>query len=86
MSSLDNRSNSDMALAVDVDLHADGKILTLSSAGVLSAPQLDAVGLLFNNVVCNVADKNARVEQFVSVRNDTNGIASEDHRTPTALN
>lgn len=26
MSSLDNRSNSDMALAVDVDLHADGKI------------------------------------------------------------
>lgn len=86
MSSLDNRSNSDMALAVDVDLHADGKIfLTLSSAGVLSAPQLDAVGLLFNNVVCNVADKNARVEQFVSVRNDTNGIASEDHRTPNGL-
>lgn len=83
MSFLDNRSNSGMALAVDVDLHADGRIvLTLSSAGALTAPQLEAVGVLFNNVVCSVADKNARVEQFVSVRHYTNGIASDDHRTP----
>ncbi|EAQ90316.1 hypothetical protein CHGG_02251 [Chaetomium globosum CBS 148.51] len=66
MSALGTQSKSDMALAIDVDLHPDGKILlTLSSAGALSETQLDEVGRLFADVVFSAADENARVGQFL---------------------
>ncbi|KAH6637235.1 hypothetical protein F5144DRAFT_510292 [Chaetomium tenue] len=66
MSALRTQSKSDMALAIDVDLHADGKILlTLSSAGALNETQLDEVGRLFAEVVFSAAEENARVGQFL---------------------
>lgn len=86
MSALCTWSKSDMALAFDVNLHADGKIvLTLSSAGVLTESQLSDVGQLFEKVAYSVTDKNARVEQFVSVHDDANAVASEDHHIPNGI-
>ncbi|KAK7409428.1 hypothetical protein QQX98_008389 [Neonectria punicea] len=80
------QSKSDMALAIDVDLHADGKIiLTLSSAGALTETQLDHVGQLFEKIVGSSADKNARVEQFVPVHHDANAVAINGHSTPNDL-
>ncbi|KAL1849840.1 NRPS protein [Diaporthe australafricana] len=69
MSALDTGSKSDMALAFDVDLHQDGRIvLTLSSAGVLSESELDQAGQLFEKAVdmCNAVDKNVRVGDLLS--------------------
>ncbi|KAF5544263.1 ferrichrome siderophore peptide synthetase [Fusarium phyllophilum] len=67
MAALPTRSSSDMALAFDVDLHADGKImLTLSSAGALNADQLNDVGRLFEKVVYSCADKTVRVSDIVT--------------------
>ncbi|KAK3296583.1 uncharacterized protein B0H64DRAFT_455915 [Chaetomium fimeti] len=69
MTALRTQSKSDMALAIDVDLHADGRIdLALSSAGSLTESQLDDVGRLFEEVVYNSADKNARVARFLPVQ------------------
>jgi amino acid adenylation domain-containing protein len=66
MTALPARSSSDMALAIDVDLHADGGIiLTLSSAGALSEKQLDDVGKLFEKVVYSCADKNLKVSDIL---------------------
>ncbi|SPJ79502.1 probable non-ribosomal peptide synthetase [Fusarium torulosum] len=66
MTALPTRSNSDMALAIDVDLHADGGIiLTLSSAGTLSEKQLDDVGKLFEKVAYSCADKNLKVSDIL---------------------
>ncbi|KAI6749351.1 hypothetical protein HG530_015190 [Fusarium avenaceum] len=66
MAALPTRSSSDMALAIDVDLHADGGIvLTLSSAGALSEKQLDDVGRLFEKVVYSCADKNVKVSDII---------------------
>ncbi|KPM39846.1 Nonribosomal peptide synthetase 2 [Neonectria ditissima] len=76
MSALRTQSKSDMALAIDVDLHADGKIvLTLSSAGSLTEAQLDDAGRLFEKAVCSCADQDARVEHFVTLHHDTNAVA-----------
>jgi ferricrocin synthase len=67
MTALPTRSSSDMALAFDVDLHADGKImLTLSSAGALNAEQLNDIGRLFEKVVYSCADKTIRVSDVVT--------------------
>lgn len=81
MSALQTQSRSDMALAFDIDLHHDGKIiLTLSSAGVLSESDLDEVGQLFEKAVgtCISVDKEVRVRDLLTVDVDaavaTNGI------------
>ncbi|PNP76744.1 hypothetical protein FNYG_10163 [Fusarium nygamai] len=67
MTALPTRSSSDMALAFDVDLHADGKImLTLSSAGALNVEQLKAVGRLFEKVVYSCADMTVRLSDVVT--------------------
>ncbi|TPX09116.1 uncharacterized protein E0L32_001621 [Thyridium curvatum] len=70
---LPGKSRIDMALTIDIDLHSDGKIdLMLSSAGFLNAAQLQDLGILFEKVVAEAANKSATVEQFVSVNYDTN--------------
>lgn len=87
MSALQTESRSDMALAFDVDLHHDGKIvLTLSSAGVLTGSDLDQVGQLFEKAVGTcVSAEEVRVGDLLSVDVDTavtGEIASrieEDH-------
>ncbi|KAF5672726.1 ferrichrome siderophore peptide synthetase [Fusarium denticulatum] len=67
MTLLPTRSSSDMALAFDVDLHADRKImLTLSSAGALNVEQLKGVGRLFEKVVYSCADKTVKVSDVVT--------------------
>ncbi|KAF5586125.1 ferrichrome siderophore peptide synthetase [Fusarium pseudoanthophilum] len=67
MTALPTRSSSDMALAFDVDLHADGKImLTLSSAGALNVEQLKDVGRLFEKVVYSCAEKTVKVSDVVT--------------------
>ncbi|POS76781.1 hypothetical protein DHEL01_v204829 [Diaporthe helianthi] len=82
MSALQTESRSDMALAFDVDLHCDGRVvLTISSAGVLDASDLDRVGQLFEKAVgtCVSVEKEARVGDLLSVDVDVdvdkNGIA-----------
>ncbi|KAH7183237.1 uncharacterized protein B0J16DRAFT_416346 [Fusarium flagelliforme] len=66
MTALPTRSSSDMALAIDVDLHADGKILlTLSSAGALNEKQLTEVGQLFEKVAYSCADTAVKVSDIV---------------------
>ncbi|KAH6892510.1 hypothetical protein B0T10DRAFT_594262, partial [Thelonectria olida] len=85
MSALRTQSKSDMALAIDVDLHADGRILlTLSSSGALYESQLEGVGRLFEKIVFSSADKNAKVEHFVSAHLDTNAVPDR-HHTPKSL-
>ncbi|EWG54241.1 hypothetical protein FVEG_12503 [Fusarium verticillioides 7600] len=67
MTALPTRSSSDMALAFDVDLHADGMImLTLSSAGALNVEQLKDVGQLFEKIVYNCADKTVKVSDVAT--------------------
>lgn len=71
---LPGKSKTDLALAVDVDLHADGKIaLSLSSAGILTEAQLESIGMLFENIVDSCANHAATVGQFVSVDHETTG-------------
>ncbi|KAJ0124870.1 Nonribosomal peptide synthetase 2 [Diaporthe amygdali] len=80
MSALQTRSRSDMALAFDVDLHHDGKILlTLSSAGVLTESDLDEVGQLFEKAVGTFvsADKELRVGDLLSVDVDATAAAHD---------
>lgn len=79
MSALQTQSRSDMALAFDVDIHHDGKIiLTLSSAGVLNESDLDEVGQLFEKAVgtCISADKEIRVRDLLPVDVDTTTAAN----------
>lgn len=74
MSALQTESRSDLALAFDVDLHHDGKIvLTLSSSGVLAESDLEQVGELFEKAVgtCVSAEKEARVGDLLSADVDT---------------
>ncbi|KAF4493937.1 Ferrichrome siderophore peptide synthetase [Fusarium agapanthi] len=67
MTALPTRSSSDMALAFDVDLHADGKVmLTLSSAGALNVEQLTNVGQLFEKVVYSCTDKTVKASDVVT--------------------
>ncbi|KAF5664789.1 ferrichrome siderophore peptide synthetase [Fusarium heterosporum] len=76
MIALPTRSSSDMALAIDVDLHQDGKILlTLSSAAALSQKQLDDVGRLFEKIVFNCADENAKVSNIISLPPKVQNVA-----------
>ncbi|UPK95609.1 hypothetical protein LCI18_006544 [Fusarium solani-melongenae] len=85
MSLMRTQSKSDLALAIDVDLHANGKIiLTLSSGGALTTPQLDGIGQLFEKVVSSSTDENARVEDFVSVQHDANTSTHIDQHPPVA--
>ncbi|RSL73498.1 hypothetical protein BHE90_001203 [Fusarium euwallaceae] len=80
------QSKSDLALAIDVDLHADGKIsLTFSSGGVLTESQLDDIGQLFERIVGSSADENARVEDFVSVQHASNTAAPMADHSPAAV-
>ncbi|KAK2612251.1 hypothetical protein QQS21_001677 [Conoideocrella luteorostrata] len=75
MTPLPGKSKGDLALAIDVDLHADGKIvLSLASAGVLTEAQLENVGTLFEKVVASSANTTATVEQFASVRYETTTV------------
>ncbi|KAK0751380.1 hypothetical protein B0T18DRAFT_340939 [Schizothecium vesticola] len=85
MTALHTRSKSDMALAIDVDLQADGKIIiTMSSAGSLTESRLEDVGRLFEEIVYRCADENARVGCFVPLHRWQN--ASDEvpngHHTP----
>lgn len=81
MIALRTHSKSDMALAIDVDLHTDGKIvLTFSSAGALDESQLNEIGQLFEKVVCSSADENATVEQFVTLSYDVGEVAANSHQ------
>ncbi|EKJ77378.1 NPS1 [Fusarium pseudograminearum CS3096] len=65
MTALPTSSSSDMALAIDVDLHADGKIvLTLSSAGALNEKQLGDVGQLFEKVLYSCSDSNVKISDI----------------------
>ncbi|KAI8652853.1 hypothetical protein NCS57_01350900 [Fusarium keratoplasticum] len=85
MSLVRTQSKSDLALAIDIDLHADGKItLTLSSGGALTTPQLDGIGQLFERVVGSSTDENARVEDFVSVQHDANTSTHITQHSPAA--
>ncbi|KAF5027515.1 hypothetical protein F66182_386 [Fusarium sp. NRRL 66182] len=80
MTPLPTRSSSDMTLAIDVDLEADGKIsLTLSSSGALSEPQLKELGGLFEKIVYSCADEDARVSELVSVRHTAQVEATLNH-------
>lgn len=86
MSLVRTQSKSDMALAIDVDLHADGKIaLTLSSGGVLGESQLDDIGRLFDKIVSNCTNKNAKVEDFVYVQYHANTPDSMAHHSPNVI-
>ncbi|KAF5012186.1 hypothetical protein FDECE_1741 [Fusarium decemcellulare] len=86
MSALRTQSKSDMALAIDVDLHGDGSLeLTLSSAGALDESQLNDVGRLFEKIVSSSADKTTRVEDFVSVNHEANGVITNGHHTPNGV-
>ncbi|KAH7166581.1 hypothetical protein EDB81DRAFT_919086 [Dactylonectria macrodidyma] len=70
MAALGARSKSDMALAIDVDLHEDDRIiLTLSSAGALTETQLHDVGRLFEKIAYSSTDHNTRVGQIVPTAN-----------------
>ncbi|KAJ4324684.1 hypothetical protein N0V84_003809 [Fusarium piperis] len=83
MSLVRTQSKSDMALAIDVDLHADGKIaLTLSSGGALTESQLHDIGQLFDKIVSSSTDKNAKVEDFISVDPGTNTSTSISQHSP----
>ncbi|KAJ4191839.1 hypothetical protein NW767_010746 [Fusarium falciforme] len=85
MSLVRTQSKSDLALAIDVDLHADGKItLTLSSGGALTTPQLDDIGQLFEKIVSSSTDENARVEDFVSVQHNANTSTHIAQHSPAA--
>ncbi|KAJ3456806.1 hypothetical protein MRS44_016829 [Fusarium solani] len=85
MSLVRTQSKSDLALAIDIDLHVDGKItLTLSSGGALTTPQLDDIGQLFEKIVGSSTDENARVEDFVSVQHDANTSTHIAQHSPAA--
>lgn len=80
MSALQAESRSDMALAFDVDLHHDGRIiLTLSSAGVLNASDLDHVGQLFEKAVgtCVSVENEAKVGDLLSADVDANVVVAQ---------
>ncbi|KAF4951973.1 hypothetical protein FGADI_7089 [Fusarium gaditjirri] len=83
MTALPTRSSSDMALAFDVDLHADGKIiLTLSSAGALNVEQLKDIGRLFEKVVYSCADKTVRVSDVVTSPLVAKAVPSQVSNSP----
>ena len=70
-------SKSDVALAIDVDLHSDGSInLTLSSSGALEEAQLAEVGELFQRVIWSAFDPSARLEDFVQLKHTETSVAS----------
>lgn len=86
MSLVRTQSKSDLALAIDVDLHADGKInLTLSSGGVLTETQLDDISQLLEKIVSSATDENARVEDFVSVQLDAHTSTPIVHHSSAAV-
>lgn len=66
MHAVRTKSKSDMALAIDVDLHTDGRIdLALSSNGALHEQQLQETAQLFEKIVCSAANPRALVGDFV---------------------
>ncbi|RGP79905.1 ferrichrome siderophore peptide synthetase [Fusarium longipes] len=80
LTALPTRSSSDMALAIDVDLHADGKIiLTLSSSGALDERQLSDVGRLFETVLYNCADTSVKVSDIVPLLSPSRKISPTSH-------
>ncbi|OAQ61393.1 nonribosomal siderophore peptide synthase SidC [Pochonia chlamydosporia 170] len=77
MTPLPGKSRGDLALAIDVDLHADGMIvLSLASAGAMTEAQLEEVGILFEKIVFSSSNKAATVEQFASVKYETTDLVS----------
>ncbi|CAK7214630.1 NRPS [Sporothrix eucalyptigena] len=88
MRSLPGKAKLDMALTIDVDVHADGRIeLLLASSGVLDEAQLDRAGLLFETVLENSANANATVGQFVSKAESTvpNNTSSNSNTNGTSI-
>ncbi|KAH6967058.1 hypothetical protein EDB82DRAFT_542097 [Fusarium venenatum] len=66
MTALPTSSSSDMALAIDVDIHTDGKIeLTLSSAGALNEKQLGDVGRIFEKVLYSCVNSDVKISDIV---------------------
>ncbi|KAK7729785.1 NRPS [Cytospora paraplurivora] len=91
LTALQAQSRSDMALAFDIDLHHDGKImLTLSSAGVLRESDLDEVGRLFERAVgaCITVDKKIKVRDLLPVDVDATVVANgvEDGGIASSIN
>ncbi|KAG8164312.1 hypothetical protein KVR01_006230 [Diaporthe batatas] len=87
MSALHTESRGDMALAFDVDLHHDGRIvLMLSSAGVLNASDLEHVGRLFEKAVGTFisVENEAKVGDLLSVDVDANVVAEVAPEIPDA--
>ncbi|KAJ4248424.1 hypothetical protein NW762_012761 [Fusarium torreyae] len=75
MEPLPGKAKLDMALTIDIDLHADGKIdLMLASAGVLTDAQLEDVSTLFENVLANSANNASTIQEFASVNYEVNGL------------
>ncbi|KAL1888447.1 NRPS protein [Sporothrix stenoceras] len=91
MRSLPGKAKLDLALTVDVDLHADGRIeLLLASAGVLDEAQLESAGRLFETLVENASNPDATVGQFVplnsaaAIRAVPDGMASNSSSSTTS--
>ncbi|KAM0546732.1 hypothetical protein ACHAPJ_010660 [Fusarium lateritium] len=77
MESLPGKAKLDMALTIDIDLHADGKIdLMLASAGVLTEAQLDDVSALFENIVVNSVSDASTVQDFASVNYEAHRLSN----------
>ncbi|CAK7233343.1 NRPS [Sporothrix bragantina] len=78
MRSLPGKAELDLALTIDVDVHADGRIeLLLASAGFLGEEQLEQAGRLFETVVENSANADATVGQYVSVSKSASVVPRE---------
>ncbi|KAF5121154.1 Nonribosomal peptide synthetase sidC [Metarhizium anisopliae] len=75
MTPLPGKSKGDLALAIDIDVHANGNIVvSLASAGVLTQAQLDHVGVLLDKIVASAADNAAAVGDFASVSHEATGL------------
>ncbi|KHN96183.1 AMP-dependent synthetase/ligase [Metarhizium album ARSEF 1941] len=76
MTPLPGKSKGDLALAIDVDMRADGKIVvSLSSAGVLTEAQLQDVGVVLEKIVASSADNSATIEQFAPLTYEAAGLS-----------
>ncbi|KID93550.1 peptide synthetase, partial [Metarhizium majus ARSEF 297] len=85
MTPLSSTSKGDFALAIDVDIHAGGKIVvSFASAGVLTEAQLDDVGILLEKIVASSADNAATVGDFAPVNYETTDLVQNGilHDTP----
>lgn len=80
MTPLLTKSQSDLALAIDVDIDMENDItLILSSCGILSLSQLKETAQLFETIVYNAADSGFTVGNFVRVDHSTHKLSTQSH-------